>query len=85
MAVVLPQSGAAALVRPAGATLDNYRFILSYPIFLDAVRTSVLLAAMAATSIVGLTFLMAWIAQRAVPRFGWLIDCSPSCRSRSRA
>jgi iron(III) transport system permease protein len=56
------------------ATLDNYRFILSYPIFVDAVETSVLLAAMAATIVVALTFLMAWIALRAVPRSGWALD-----------
>ena len=35
----------------AAATLDNYDFILSYPIFLAAVKTSVLLAAMAARKI----------------------------------
>lgn len=56
------------------ATLDNYRFILKYPIFVDAVQTSVLLAAMAATIVVALTFLMAWIALRAVPRSGWALD-----------
>jgi iron(III) transport system permease protein len=56
------------------ATLDNYRFILSYPIFIDAVVTSVELAAMAATVIVLLTFVMAWIALRAVPRAGWVLD-----------
>ena len=56
------------------ATLDNYHFILSYPIFLDAVKTSVLLAAMAATIVVALTFVMAWIALRAVPRSGWVLD-----------
>jgi iron(III) transport system permease protein len=55
-------------------TLDNYRFIIDYPIFADAVKTSVSLGAMAATLIVGLTFLMAWIAQRAIPRFGWMLD-----------
>jgi iron(III) transport system permease protein len=58
----------------SAATLDNYRFILSYPIFVDAVETSVLLAAMAATIVVALTFLMAWIALRAVPRSGWALD-----------
>jgi iron(III) transport system permease protein len=58
----------------APATLDNYRFILGYPIFLNAVKTSVLLATMAATVIVVLTFVMAWIAQRAVPRSGWVLD-----------
>jgi iron(III) transport system permease protein len=56
------------------ATLENYRFILSYPIFVDAVKTSVTLAAMSATIIVALTFVMAWIALRAVPRAGWVLD-----------
>jgi iron(III) transport system permease protein len=55
-------------------TLDNYDFILSYPIFLAAVKTSVLLAAMAATIVVGLTFVMAWIAQRSLPRYGFVLD-----------
>ena len=35
------------------ATWENYEFILHYPIFLDAVKTSVSLAAMAATIVVG--------------------------------
>jgi iron(III) transport system permease protein len=56
------------------ATFENYRFVLGYPIFVDAVKTSVLLATMAATIIVALTFVMAWIAQRAVPRAGWTLD-----------
>jgi iron(III) transport system permease protein len=38
------------------------------------VKTSVLLAVMAATIIVLLTFVMAWIALRAVPRSGWVLD-----------
>ena len=58
----------------AQATLDNYDFILSYPIFLSAVKTSVLLAAMAASIVAGLTFVMAWIAQRSLPRYGFLLD-----------
>ncbi len=60
----------------AGAppTLDNYEFILRYPIFLAAVKTSVVLAAMAATIVAGLTFVMAWIAQRALPRSGVVLD-----------
>jgi iron(III) transport system permease protein len=62
------------LTSTAAATLDNYRYILTYPIFLDAVRTSVLLAAMAATIVTGLTLVMAWIAQRSGSRFAWLID-----------
>jgi iron(III) transport system permease protein len=56
------------------ATLENYQFILHYPIFLDAVKTSVSVAAMAATIVVLLTFVMAWIALRAAPRAGWLLD-----------
>jgi iron(III) transport system permease protein len=55
-------------------TLDNYKFVLSYPIFLAAVKTSVLLAALAATIVTGLTFVMAWVALRSVPRFGWILD-----------
>jgi iron(III) transport system permease protein len=56
------------------ATLDNYDFILRYPIFLAAVKTSVLLAAMAATIVAGLTFVMAWIAHRSLPRYGFILD-----------
>ena len=56
------------------ATWENYQFILHYPIFVDAVKTSVFLAAMAATIIIGLTFVMAWIALRAVPKSGWVLD-----------
>jgi len=56
------------------ASWENYQFILHYPIFVDAVKTSVLLACMAATIIVLLTFVMAWIALRAVPRSGWVLD-----------
>ena len=58
----------------ARATLDNYDFILRYPIFLAAVKTSVVLAAMAATIVAGLTFVMAWIAQRSMPRYGFILD-----------
>jgi iron(III) transport system permease protein len=62
------------LASAAEATLDNYEFILSYPIFVAAVQTSVLLAAMAATIVAGLTFVMAWIAQRSLPRYGFILD-----------
>ena len=37
-------------------------------------KTSVLLAAMAATIVAGLTFVMAWIAQRSLPRYGFILD-----------
>ena len=55
-------------------TLSNYSFVLHYPIFVEAVQTSVLLAAMAATFVVLLTFVAAWVTQRAAPRGGWVLD-----------
>ena len=58
----------------ANVTFDNYDFILSYPIFIAAVKTSVLLAAMAATVVAALTLVMAWIAQRSLPRYGFILD-----------
>ncbi len=58
----------------AAMTWDNYRYILGYPIFLNAVKNSVSLGALAATTVVLLTFVMAWIAQRTRTRFGWTLD-----------
>lgn len=58
----------------APATLENYEYVLHYPIFLNAVKTSVLLAAMAATVVVALTLVMAWIARRSAGRHGWMLD-----------
>jgi len=55
-------------------TLNNYAFVLGYPIFLDAVKTSVTLGAACATLVVLLTFLMAWVAQRQLKSFGWTLD-----------
>ena len=55
-------------------TWSNYAFVLNYPIFVEAVRTSVLLGAMAATFVVLLTFACAWVTQRGSPRFGWALD-----------
>jgi iron(III) transport system permease protein len=79
LATLLWQSAFRNLAPPllsstAAATLDNYRYILTYPIFLGALRTSVLLAAMTATVVTALTLVMAWIAQRSASRFAWLID-----------
>jgi iron(III) transport system permease protein len=62
----------------APATLENYRFVLSYPIFLNAVRTSVVVSAMAATAVVALTLVMAWMARRSASRFAWLLDALAS-------
>jgi iron(III) transport system permease protein len=59
-------------------TLANYGYILRYPIFLDAVRTSVVVSAMAATVVVALTLVMAWIARRSASRFAWLLDALAS-------
>jgi iron(III) transport system permease protein len=58
----------------AAATLENYRYVLRYPIFLDAVRTSVIVSAMTATFVVALTLVMAWQARRSASRFAWLLD-----------
>jgi len=55
-------------------TLQNYDFILSYPIFINAVKTSVLLGVMAATLVMAVTFVMAWIATRSKARFAWILD-----------
>jgi iron(III) transport system permease protein len=63
---------------PPPATLENYRYILRYPIFLEAVRTSVVVSAMAATVVVGLTLVMAWMARRSASRFAWLLDALAS-------
>ena len=59
-------------------TFANYDFILHYPIFLHAVRTSILLGAMAASVVVVLTFVSAWIALRGGTTWGWLIDALAS-------
>jgi iron(III) transport system permease protein len=63
---------------PPPATLANYQYILRYPIFLDAVRTSVVVSAMAATVVVALTLVMAWMARRSASRFAWLLDALAS-------
>ncbi|NDA47339.1 MAG: iron ABC transporter permease, partial [Alphaproteobacteria bacterium] len=55
-------------------TLANYLFVLRYPIFVDAVKTSVSLGAMSASFVVVLTMILAWIAQRSLKRHGWLLD-----------
>lgn len=55
-------------------TLDAYRYVLGYPVFLSAVKNSVFLGAMAATLVVGITFIMAWMAQRSLKRYGWILD-----------
>jgi iron(III) transport system permease protein len=53
---------------------ENYDIILHYPIFLNAVKNSVFLGALAATIVVLFTFVMAWIAHRAAKQYGWMLD-----------
>ena len=55
-------------------TIDSYRYVLGYPVFLNAVKNSVLLGVMAASFVVGISFVMAWLSQRALKRFGWILD-----------
>jgi iron(III) transport system permease protein len=62
----LPQNGV--------ADLSNYRFVLRYPIFLEAVRTSVVVGALAASVVVALTLVLAWVSQRSRSRLRWMID-----------
>lgn len=59
-------------------SLANYDFIFHYPIFLHAVKTSLLLGAMAASVVVALTFVSAWIAHRGGTSWGWLVDALAS-------
>jgi iron(III) transport system permease protein len=63
---------------PPKATLANYAYILRYQIFIDAVQTSVVVSAMAATVVVALTMVMAWVARRSASRFAWLLDALAS-------
>jgi iron(III) transport system permease protein len=58
----------------SGMTLEGYRYILGYPVFLNAVKNSVFLGAMTATFVVAITFLMAWLAQRSLKKYGWILD-----------
>ena len=78
LAVVLPQPVAAVHGLTVAGDLENYRFILRYPVFLDAVRTSVVVSAMAASFVVALTLVMAWMARRSASRFAWLLDALAS-------
>ena len=58
----------------ANMTLDAYRYVIGYPVFIGAVRTSVFLGAMSATFVVVITFIMAWLAQRRFQAYGWILD-----------
>ena len=55
------------------ATLANYEFVFTYPAIIDAFRNSVINSAVAATTVVALTALAAWIVLRTrVPARGLL-------------
>ena len=58
----------------AGFTFGNYSEIIQYPLFREAVADSSLLGALAATIVVIMTFMLAWLAQRSAKRYAWLID-----------
>lgn len=55
-------------------TLDPYRFVLSYPIIARAFMNSVILAAAAATLVMLLTSVIAWIIVRTQMPGKWLLD-----------
>ena len=56
------------------AGFSNYIFVLRYPIFLEAVRTSVVVGALAASVAVALTLVLAWMSQRSRSRLRWVVD-----------
>lgn len=58
----------------AGGSLENYRYLFAYPVFLEAATDSLVLGIMAASLVVALTFVLAFLAQRVSKRTGWLID-----------
>lgn len=55
-------------------TLNEYRFILSYPIITRAFRNSVILAASSATVVMMLTSIIAWITVRSQIPGKWVLD-----------
>lgn len=58
----------------ADFTWRNYRYIFTYPVFLNAVKNSAILGASSATLVVALGFVMAWIVQRTNVRQAWTLD-----------
>lgn len=58
----------------AAASLANYRYLAAYPAFAAAAGNSFVLGILAASAVVLLTFVMAWIARRSTPRAALLID-----------
>jgi iron(III) transport system permease protein len=59
----------------ARLSLENYRYLIAYPVFREAAIDSFVLGVMAATIVVALTFVMAWVTQRgSLRRLSWVID-----------
>ena len=56
------------------ASLENYRYIFGYPVFMNAIKNSAILGTLAATFVVALAFLLSWIVQRSGNRYAWTID-----------
>jgi iron(III) transport system permease protein len=63
-----------SLAQLRALSLENYDYLFAYPVFLEAVIDSFTLGVMAATFVVALTFVLAWMAQRSARRFAWLVD-----------
>ena len=55
-------------------TLEEYRFVLSYPIITRAFRNSIILAAGSATVVMLLTSIIAWITVRSQIPGKWMLD-----------
>ena len=55
-------------------SLEEYRFVLSYPIITRAFRNSIVLAASAATVVMLLTSIIAWITVRTKMPGKWMLD-----------
>ncbi|MFM2128717.1 MAG: Trehalose transport system permease protein SugB, partial [Pseudomonadota bacterium] len=56
------------------ASLENYHFLIGYPVFRTALKNSALLGVLAATCVTALAFMMAWVAQRMMKKQGWMLD-----------
>lgn len=65
---------APSLTSLGAASLDDYRYLFAYPVFIEAAVDSFILGAAAATLVVALTFALAWFAQRSGRRVGALVD-----------
>jgi len=62
------------IARIAEGSLRNYTYLFSYPVFITALKNSGMLGMLAATAVVTLAFVMAWISLRANTRYGWTMD-----------